>query len=652
MKKFALLILLSLIVKPVYSKDLASECISGDCINGFGTKQFLSGSKYAGQFKNGKENGQGIYYFFNGSRYEGEFENGNFHGQGKLIYSTGIIFNGDFSHDTMTSRGDFSQPDKIKYSKNITSLIPDDIDILMKFPSLSSLFRNFSIRNNTIFGMPINFVSSITKKTGLNPLSIWDLRDIGIDTNSEFGFAISDLHAGNNSVKQIPVMNIVIFIPVTDGSKLISTITKSLANQKIIVTKESDYYIIEKSNKKERAYLFQKSNYIFIAIHTAGDAKSFIKLMQDDNSSLQNSRLFNDAVAKFTKNNDPILYFNINNIIKNNQDSIKNYFSKSLNYDDKAIKNTLKLISSYANAVFSIDLESKNFLLSSIYTIKPQSKALEFLQGIKYNKKHILDIDKKPLFLMLLGLNIDKYYQYLRDSWPQNFKSGMEKSFLEIKNEYNINVPEDIIKNIGGNINIGIFDSEMINPLNYNTLFTLTINNSVAMDTVLKKIAAKLPEQSISREVINGVNAYVYTKDLINIYIGIKNNVLVIAQGKDIFESALNVEKSQGFITKLEDKDLQVIAIKDNTIFYIDVDETLKVIKNFGISDQNISADKLEYINKIKYLLISSNMVNNSYHGQILIKTNFTEPFFITLKDIIQSAKNQKKQKFSNEKKD
>ena len=44
-----------------------AECIKGDCNNGYGTYTYANGSKYVGEWKDGKENGQGAYTFANGT---------------------------------------------------------------------------------------------------------------------------------------------------------------------------------------------------------------------------------------------------------------------------------------------------------------------------------------------------------------------------------------------------------------------------------------------------------------------------------------------------------------------------------------------------------------------------------------------------------
>jgi len=52
-----------------------AECIKGDCNNGYGTYTYANGSKYAGEWKDGKENGQGTYTFANGTVDKGIWKN-------------------------------------------------------------------------------------------------------------------------------------------------------------------------------------------------------------------------------------------------------------------------------------------------------------------------------------------------------------------------------------------------------------------------------------------------------------------------------------------------------------------------------------------------------------------------------------------------
>ena len=44
--------------------------------HGFGTLYWSDGSKFVGNWKNGKQNGKGVYYSTDGTKIEGEWVNG------------------------------------------------------------------------------------------------------------------------------------------------------------------------------------------------------------------------------------------------------------------------------------------------------------------------------------------------------------------------------------------------------------------------------------------------------------------------------------------------------------------------------------------------------------------------------------------------
>ena len=64
----------------------ADECMEGDCENGTGTYFYStgdkSGSKFTGEWKNGKRDGKGIMLNKDGSFFEGEYKNDMKHGEG------------------------------------------------------------------------------------------------------------------------------------------------------------------------------------------------------------------------------------------------------------------------------------------------------------------------------------------------------------------------------------------------------------------------------------------------------------------------------------------------------------------------------------------------------------------------------------------
>ena len=57
------------------------RCISGNCKNGYGTYTYASGSKYIGEFKDGKQHGQATYPLADGTVYKDLWRNNKFLGE-------------------------------------------------------------------------------------------------------------------------------------------------------------------------------------------------------------------------------------------------------------------------------------------------------------------------------------------------------------------------------------------------------------------------------------------------------------------------------------------------------------------------------------------------------------------------------------------
>ena len=64
------------------NKEYEGEIINGN-YHGKGTRYYISGNKYSGDFKNGEFDGYGIYYDkFENIVYEGEYKSGMQNGKG------------------------------------------------------------------------------------------------------------------------------------------------------------------------------------------------------------------------------------------------------------------------------------------------------------------------------------------------------------------------------------------------------------------------------------------------------------------------------------------------------------------------------------------------------------------------------------------
>lgn len=90
-------------------------CVSGNCINGFGTYIFSNGDKYIGDFLDGKKYGRGTYTYLDGSKHEGYYKDDKANGRGILILANGQKYEGNFINGDYNGLGTLSFPSGQKY---------------------------------------------------------------------------------------------------------------------------------------------------------------------------------------------------------------------------------------------------------------------------------------------------------------------------------------------------------------------------------------------------------------------------------------------------------------------------------------------------------------------------------------------------------
>lgn len=101
-----------------FQNYVLSQCIKGNCQNGYGTFRYKSGATYKGNFKDGQIYDQGILYFSNGDRYVGQWQNRKRHGKGKLLFANGDAYQGNFAANKLHGHGLMEYADGAEYEGN------------------------------------------------------------------------------------------------------------------------------------------------------------------------------------------------------------------------------------------------------------------------------------------------------------------------------------------------------------------------------------------------------------------------------------------------------------------------------------------------------------------------------------------------------
>ena len=89
-------------------------CLKGDCYNGEGVYVWEDGSRYEGNFENGKRSGNGTYYYSGGAKYIGNHANGSRNGQGTYFYPSGNKYTGEWKDEVRVGTGFFYTKEELK----------------------------------------------------------------------------------------------------------------------------------------------------------------------------------------------------------------------------------------------------------------------------------------------------------------------------------------------------------------------------------------------------------------------------------------------------------------------------------------------------------------------------------------------------------
>ncbi len=164
-----------------------TQCLSGDCNNGYGVFKYDNGT-YEGYFQDSKITGKGTYNWNNGYKYIGDFIENKRTGKGKYYLSeeyTGHIYEGDFKDNHATGQGKYIYPNGDQFEGSFVD---------MKFNGWGTYF--FFDLNRKFIG---NWVNS--KRTGIGRYLFSDggYSDEAYYENDEFKYYIPNSTTSNST---------------------------------------------------------------------------------------------------------------------------------------------------------------------------------------------------------------------------------------------------------------------------------------------------------------------------------------------------------------------------------------------------------------------------------------------------------------------
>ncbi len=99
--------------------DLKRDCNRTYCKEGTGFYIYKDGSKWTGEFADGKPNGTGECYYSNGNRYEGKWENNVPHGNGIMFLKNGEVYEGYWENGNLTRKVENNYTEQSEEIENV-----------------------------------------------------------------------------------------------------------------------------------------------------------------------------------------------------------------------------------------------------------------------------------------------------------------------------------------------------------------------------------------------------------------------------------------------------------------------------------------------------------------------------------------------------
>lgn len=533
----------------------------------------------------------------------------------------------------------------------ITSLLPEDTQVFVKVSSIESLYTHGSVTDSSVLSMPAD-VSELREVLGLNPLNLEELKTAGIDTQKPVAIAITDFTVDDEM--ETSRFTGILLIPVTDTKKAVATMTAIFEQEGsgFMVTKDDKLTVFTNAEHQSTFYLTVKDDYLIVGGNSAQDAKPvFVSIVSGD-SGLTKSPAYEQITSGLNAHEDVFAYINIAAIARQNSEALTQLFQTNAGLSGMpAVGAGMAYLEEYQALGASLNLESPDFVLKTRITMTEDARSKKLWEDVQIDKSAVLGITETPLLFLSWAVNVAEYYQLLADmpsgeADGSSVASPLAGPLGAFGAMSGIDAETELIDQLGGNVNLGVYDGGSITMTNYNTVLSFTVKDEAAMQQVLDKAmkAVPAPQQSmITTQTIDGVAAYVAVAGLTQVYLGIHNKQVILTTGKPLFQKALTGEVSNGFTTRIKPKELAEMLKNTGNVFYLNVDEAVKAVRNFEIFLQgfvggpHMMQDIYTTAAKFEYVAASSRLDDNAIVTQVQVKTRFAEPFLIELVKIIEN---------------
>jgi hypothetical protein len=379
-----------------------------------------------------------------------------------------------------------------------------------------------------------------------------------------------------------------------------------------------------------------------------GTVKKFI----DKNGKLGAVANYKEVMSSVNLGSDIAFYMDFKELLKNNAnlfETLNNQLQAQGGMNNLGYGSTEPL-KYYRGIGATLDLGSSDLTSKFVGFVDKNSPFLKIMEGTKSDKSVMLNFEQKPAILLAVLLNFDKYIEFILSTLPAEAKAEFDKGLADTKTNMGIDIDQDLIKQLAGSFNFGIYDANTINMMNYNAVINFNVKSPAEFTKTLEKAASlglmAIDEQGLidavgseNKDLVTGVKGYSISLGMAMGYVIMKDDNVSIVSGKPTLIQLLQGSSSKSFTKKLDDE-IAGNLNEDNNFFYLDIVEAYKITKTvFGMiagmtgGENQIDSKTDAFVKNFVYLYGQGSLDGEKGSGEYILKTTFNKPFFIALQE-------------------
>ena len=546
-------------------------------------------------------------------------------------------------------------------------LLPEDMQLVAKFGSIATLHERLAATESSVLGFEIESrdIEEMKKDLGFNLLALEEVKTAGFDTARPFCLAFSHMSVDTQGPDEAldtqgpdeavdaqgpdePMdakeseevdFDLLALLPVSDTSRVFDTVRRIFENNSMPYeeVQEGESLLVTWGDP-DMGYgcLTVDGGFLHIAGNRFKDPRPFLLRVLQRSTSLAGSEKFLDVAVNTDLGRDVLMYADIASLKETVLSQVKKMAEETGQENASQAAAAMGSLKDFLSGIMTADFSGTDLNMDYVFSLASDSAVKKMRGAGDPDRQKFLNVTDPAVLLFSSSLDVAQYYKAITETYPREVIDELRANLDSIKQTQGIDVEKELIDNLGGAINLAMYDGSSVTMFNYNTVFEAGVKDEKKMKDLIDKAIALLPPErqgTVTRPKVGEADAYAMNMGFLQIYAAVKDGRLLVGTGKPIFEKALGGAEGQGFATRLSDDYLKKTLEGNDDIYYMNIDEMVKILQNFspllmsragGEKEYN---DIVEVAGKFHYMLADTDLEGDLLTSRFKIKTRYDKPF-------------------------